>query len=411
MKPFSPAAHRAHAPIAIALGVFAVAFVVVGHWLFLRVPLIGDEPVHLAQVLRFASGEGGVHPWLTTFPTFHWLASWIVRALGSDSANTVRLAATLLGILVLPAAYAVARTRHEDAGLAAARAAGVVLLPILVPYLFFVYTDAAALAAILAATAFSLRRRWVLAGAFGLLALALRQTSIVWLAWLFAVYAWRERIWEQPGARWRRVAADSTFFGLAAVAFVVFVVANGGVAIGDASSHPLGLYDQNLLFFLPLVTLVLLPFLLLCAAETWSMVQQHPLTWTVVAIAVAAWFQLGWHVDHPYNLLPHHLHNDVAVWLNHAQHRALVTPLVTWSFLTLCRLSSGDAWTWAWAGATIVLLTPSWMVEHRYAITPLALWLLVRPAQSREREIALLAWIALLALGALWLSTLAPYGL
>ena len=108
-----------------------------------------------------------------------------------------------------------------------------------------------------------------------------------------------------------------TFMGSLLVVFaLVFVALNGGVAIGDAASHPLGIYDQNLLFFLVLVSIVLGPLLVLCAAETWRMVSRRPALWGSIALVLAAWFQLGWHVDHPYNLLPYHLHNDVAVWLN-----------------------------------------------------------------------------------------------
>ncbi len=136
------------ASAAWTVAAFTAVLVVVGHWLFLRVALVGDEPIHLAQVLRFVRGEGGMHPWLTTFPTFHWLASWIVRALGSESTSTVRLASTMLGIMVLPAAWFVARARFDGA-VSRARTFGVAFLPILVPYFFFIYTDAAALAALL----------------------------------------------------------------------------------------------------------------------------------------------------------------------------------------------------------------------------------------------------------------------
>ena len=205
------------------VAVFTAVLVVVGHWLFLRVALIGDEPIHLSQVLRFVRGEGGMHPWLTTFPTFHWLASWIVRALGSESTSTVRLASTMLGILVVPAAWFVARARFDRA-VSRARAFGVAFLPILVPYFFFIYTDAAALAALLAAVAAAERRRWLLAGAFGLLAVALRQTAIVWVAWLFAQYLWNERPWLAWRADGVRRLREASLFVATGIAFVAFVV-------------------------------------------------------------------------------------------------------------------------------------------------------------------------------------------
>ncbi len=392
------------------VAVFTAVLVVVGHWLFLRVALIGDEPIHLSQVLRFVRGEGGMHPWLTTFPTFHWLASWIVRALGSESTSTVRLASTMLGILVVPAAWFVARARFDRA-VSRARAFGVAFLPILVPYFFFIYTDAAALAALLAAVAAAERRRWLLAGAFGLLAVALRQTAIVWVAWLFAQYLWNERPWLAWRADGVRRLREASLFVATGIAFVAFVVLNRGIAIGDSSSHPLGVYDQNLLFFLVVVALLLLPAMLLEARATWAMIRRKPVVWMIVAGVAAAWFQFGWNADHPYNLLPYHLHNDVAMWLNDAMHRACVTPFAVWGLLTLCRLSRADFPTISWAVATVLTLVPSWMIEHRYAIVPLALWLLLRPAASATTERAQLAWLVVLGAGSLWVSTLAPYGL
>lgn len=392
------------------VAVFTAVLVVVGHWLFLRVALIGDEPIHLSQVLRFVRGEGGMHPWLTTFPTFHWLASWIVRALGSESTSTVRLASTMLGILVVPAAWFVARARFDRA-VSRARTFDVAFLPLLVPYFFFIYTDAAALAALLAAVAAAERRRWLLAGAFGLLAVALRQTAIVWVAWLFAQYLWNERPWLAWRADGVRRLREASLFVATGIAFVAFVVLNRGIAIGDSSSHPLGVYDQNLLFFLVVVALLLLPAMLLEARATWAMIRTHPAAWALVAAAIAVWFQLGWNVDHPYNLLPYHLHNDVSMWLNDAMHRALVAPVAVWGLLTMCRLSRADFQTFSWAVATALSLAPSWMIEHRYAIVPIVLWLLLRPAASATTERAQLAWLVVLGIGALWISTLAPYGL
>lgn len=151
-----------------------LALVVVGHWATLRTPLVSDEPTHRAQILMLEGDTHERHPYLTTFETFHWIAARGVELLGSDSPSSMRLVCTLLGLLAVVATYKAARAVHGDEHVAATRAATILLMPILLPFLFLIYTDALALAAIGFAAWASERKRYLLAACFGVLAVAIR---------------------------------------------------------------------------------------------------------------------------------------------------------------------------------------------------------------------------------------------
>lgn len=349
------------------------------------------------------------HPHLTTFETFHWIAARGVELLGSDSISSVRLVCTLLGLLAVVAAYKAARAVHDDAHVATLRAATVLLLPILLPFLFLIYTDALALAAIGFAVWATERKRYLLAATFGILAVAIRQMNIVWLAWLFALYLLRERPWIEVRTRWPARLLETAPYALGALAFLVFVHLNRGVAIGDPLSHPFGLYDENPFFFLLIAWITLLPVMFARVPEVVAMLRRHPVSWAAAGIVLVVWFTCSWKADHWYNVLPHHVHNEVAMWLNDVGNRVVVAPMLAWSLFSVVEVLRPRAETALWLVATCLLLLPSYMIEPRYAIVPLALFTIYRPTLPAWQEGAAFAWMALLGVAAFTLTSRGAY--
>jgi alpha-1,2-glucosyltransferase len=390
--------HRApsarYALLSLAFG--AVGLLLVGLVSLAHTGVMVDEHLHHAQIASFHHGDGSLHPRITTFATYHWLVAqaltWVEPPIW-QAARWVSAASGLL--LVLVAAVAWGWRAHGDARVAALRAALVVLMPVLLPYVFLIYTDPLGLAFVLVAAWAAEARRWWLAALFIACAAAVRQTQIVWALWLLALYAIREAPALRTRADWLRALSAIAPLGLVLAAFAVFVVVNGGVAIGDRDAHPSsGLHDGNILFGLFVAMVMFLPVHIAAAPAVVAMVRRKPLACWAGAIGVCAWFAVGFEVDHLFNLLPGYLHNDVAVWLARPENRVLFAVPVAWTALSLVALLDRGRETWAWVAASLLALGPHWMIEHRYGIVALALWQVLRRPLDPAAEWMLAIWVA-----------------
>jgi alpha-1,2-glucosyltransferase len=384
------------------------------HWAMLRSPVIADEPLHHQQILAIAAGNWALHPWIATLPGYHALTAVVVALLGSETQSAVRAASSLLGLLLCIPAFAIAAARLGGERDAALRMAGVVLLPILFPYLFLIYTDAVALAAVLFAVWAAERRRHGLAGWLAVLSIGFRQTNAVWLLWLCARYLADVRPWRDGNARPWSAWMPVVPFVLGTLTFGVFVSVNGGVALGDELNHPIdALHDENLFFLLLTAGLLFLPIHVAQAAETWRSTRESLGRARAVALALAlgACFLVGFQSDHPYNALPYHVHNDVAMWLNHIGNRIAVAPLVVWTAYSLCAAIASRREAILWALATVVVLAPAWMIEQRYYIVALVVWVLLRKRLPPWLEGVQLVWTAMLAIAVFHMTRWGQYSL
>lgn len=397
------------AALVFALGLSGL--LVVSQLALSAVPLLSDEHTHRAQIDAFLRGEWSQHPHLTTFATYHWIMASVLDATGTDSIVALRWLSGSLGLtLVALAALAYARRLHGDMQTATLRAMLVVFTPILFPYLFLIFTDALGLAAVLALAWAAQARRWWAAAGFGLIAIALRQMNVVWVVWALMLFVVHERPdLALRGKAWPIIARVTPLL-LTLAAFAGFVLCNQGVALGDRISHPVGrIYDENLFFFLVVAGIALLPMHILQAPAVAAMWRRHPLAWTLAAIGFGAWFVVGFEATHHYNQALMYVHNDIVRWLNAPLHRAIVAVPVVWTLMSLLASLQRGVESWIWLGATALVLMPSWLVEHRYGIVPLALWQIMRLRFGAGTEWALTLWMAGLSVAAFLLTRSGNY--
>jgi alpha-1,2-glucosyltransferase len=210
-----------------------------------------------------------------------------------------------------------------------------------------------------------------------------------------ALYAIREMPSLRARETWWPALVRIAPLGMVLAAFAVFVVVNGGVAIGDRDAHPGdGLHDGNILFGLFVAMVIFLPVHVAAAPAVIALARRHPIACPLAAVGVCAWFAGGFQVDHLFNLLPGYLHNDVAVWLARPENRVLLAVPVAWTALSLFALLDRGRENWAWVAATVLALAPHWMIEHRYGIVALALWQILRRPLDPATEWMLAVWVA-----------------
>jgi alpha-1,2-glucosyltransferase len=363
------------------------------------VPPLSDEHHHYVQIAFFLDGSSKVISPLTTLPTYHALLAGLGWLFGASSLHAMRTFSLLFSALLLAVVWRIAG--RSAPGEAEMRSLQVLFLPILYPLLFLVYTDVLSLLCVCAAVLLTLRREYLVAGLVATAAVAVRQTNVIWLAMLWGMAALD--LWigvDTPSCRSARSAVQRTWtFALGAIAFVAFVVWNGGVALGDRAMHPsFGLHLENVFFMLLLFFLLFLPLCLARSREAYALLRHPPVA--LAALLGGVLFFTTFQADHPYNGARYasFLHNRILLGLSATPLARLlflaaslvaaltvaVTPLSRRSFYLLYP-------------ATLASLLPVWHVEPRYDLVPFTLFILFRRRLAAGIEGASLAWFVALS--------------
>jgi alpha-1,2-glucosyltransferase len=344
-----------------------------------------DEMYHVPQIQNFCHADFSLDGSITMLPGFHAVLALAGSALRDCSAPMLRSLNAALLVLVCWMALRILVTLHSR--VAIPRALALSFLPLLFPYGFVVYTDVLALFLALWSLWLWLQRQHIAAGVVASVAVLVRQTDIA-MPLLFVAMAWLERDRHLPllaQARALLRTCWSSLLGMAA--FAAFVLYNGGVAIGDQARHPLGIQVGNLYF-----TLFLIPVVAAAPSlfELWR--RRRALASLLFAAALVASYLVYRHyfrVEHEYNLQHHFLHNDLLMWVvRHKRTRNL--------FFIPIALGLAIVWTSAWSRAAFrvwlplsaAMLVPESLIEPRYALLPIALFMLMRKDSSPYAEVA-----------------------
>jgi len=353
-----------------------------------------DEHFHHGQILFLLSGEFQRVPELTTPLGYHRAVAFLARATGVESVTALRAFSALLG---LSCVFWVWLFLHRQASrLALIRSLQVLFCPLLWPFYFLIYTDLSSLSLVLiGVNLFAAGLIWQTA-AIGILMLAWRQNNIVWSGLLWVAYCQSNWPMGNRLAVWKPFILRLTILALPMLVFAVFLWANQGVALGDHAMHRIGqaLYVSQLWFLLLVVWLLLLPLHIACLPKAIDWLRERG--WRVVVLALlppVIFFSFD--VTHPYNLaLPDfHLRNGLLSWLDQDWFFLVLGALaMTWTVLTLIVSPlNGPLGRWLYPLTALALL-PVELIEQRYYIVPVVLFLMLREPLGPRVEMALLLW-------------------
>lgn len=381
--------------LGIALGALYVAAIVYS----LGGPTRGDEVYHYAQIDLFRRGDFRVlDGYLTTIPGYHAVIAGLLALGGLDTLAAARVANALLGLVAVAGFHALRRRLWP--GTEDLATAQLLVLPILAPLFFLVYTDVLALALILwSAVATLAARHWLSALLLACVVLV-RQNDVVWAAFFAALALWP--VWCERGfAGWRALMAIALPYALPMALFFAFWAWNGSISLshGQAALHPeLTLHLGNPFFALLLAGLLLPLQIVSGLIERMRLLRARP--WLIVVpLLLFAFYWWGFHADNPYNtaLPDFYPRNALLLTLDSNPAWRAVAGIVM--VLAACGLATtklrprGAFWLYPFA---LLFLASSWLVEQRYVLVPLALWLAFREQRGRAIEYSTLAlWLVL----------------
>lgn len=398
-QPDGPAAPGRRLPgLLLVLGL--AAGIVGSAYLGIRgAPPIVDEYVHSDQIRRFSNGDFSPDPELAMVPGYHFAFAGIARLLGGTDPDTLRFAGACLSVLCVVLFFLICRELRS--AMPVARSLQFLLLPVLFPYFVMVYTDAFSMLAVLLCFYCSLKKRPAAAGLSGLLALATRQTSVAWVGMIFLMGYHADN---GSNLSWRAVAGHARkywAFVLLFLLFIVFVVYNGGVALGGAEPQQprdsqQTVFQLNNVFSLLIVfCIVYLPFIAAEFPRTIRAIRRPAVQFALAACFLAYLF--SFRDMHPLNMECNFIliRNYPLSWI----HGSLLPRLLFFLpvALSVLFLASGEERSVPLLlvyAVSLALLSATYLVEPRYYIPTLAFYGLFRAPRGPIAEPVQTAYLA-----------------
>lgn len=335
--------------------------------------LMMDERLHVNQITRFVNGDFTFSTELSMGPGYHLLLTPFGRIFGTAPA-TLRFIQLFISFAFLFVFWHTARLL--DAQHAHIKFLQIALSPLHFPYYFLLYTDSLNLLLLVGGFWLILKKRQYLAGLAASAAQLVRQSSIIWLGYLLLVAS------QQTHGK----KLMTFFIGIAG--FLIFVLVNGGVVTGAKSFQPIAPSINNIVLFLFLMFVLFLP-------EHLMRIKKYVVFLPVVILG-GLLFTNFFVNNHPWNQTPYFLRNQLLIWFSQdVGHKLLLFSLAG---IQLVALAGQPLLTFF----GMLSLGFIWLVEPRYGLPFLTLYLLTRKIPSRRAAYLTLPIFLFFSLYQLW---------
>ena len=350
-------------------------------------PFILDEFYHYLQLLSIED-RGELHEGVTPLPGYHFfLLAW---ATIFDQFSLAFFRYINVGIAIFSLGTFLFAARGTGEKSLRGKTLQYLFFPLLLPLFFLVYTDVLSMALVLLCMGFLLRDKYHQAGLCAIAGVLVRQNNIIWLVFVGLYILWKKYRFDLRKTNLFTALKDNITVLLGGIAFALFVIVNGGVAMAVENAHPsFALHLGNVYFLLFCAFYLFLPLNIANTERVFSLLKNKRWVPPFCALCLAYFF-FTFEVDYPFNenhLLVRNaiLHYFTASpWLKlcfglcaiYAALCIAVTDLYRKELLLLYPLA-------------LLYLMPSWVVEPRYAIAPLLLFNLFRQPAGPRIEFAL----------------------
>ncbi|KAJ2824478.1 glucosyltransferase [Coemansia furcata] len=410
-----------------------------------------DEVFHIPQAQHYCRGEFGVwDPKLTTPPGLYLISMVPAYAFGMLRPNQcspefLRMTNWALSLLLFWTMYNLIKQLRP--GLSAVATAVTAVSLSLFPVSFFLhhmyYTDTASLLLVMLSYSLSLGNRHVAAGIAGFFSLWLRQTNVIWIAFIGASAVLRQiqqrthivrssdsllsSIFQlcKWAARLDRDVLEAalllTPYALVAVCFAMFVRVNKGIVLGDKSNHEPVLHIPQIFYFCSYVVGASAPTILPLASPIWFVRQckVKPIRNFVLGLILISSMAIciqRFTIEHPF-LLSDNRHYPFYIWKDifrrHWMIRYVIIPLYIYAAVAINRCLCKDTtalWRLALTLCTSTVLVPSPLIEFRYFTVPYFFVRLHISSRSTTRTVLFEAlWFSVINAATIWVFINRPF--
>ncbi|KAF0982571.1 hypothetical protein FDP41_011501 [Naegleria fowleri] len=246
-----------------------------------------DEIFHIPQAMKYVQNK--FSEWddkITTLPGLY-LFSYLIEHVGmnvgffKEFMGTSGSFRSINGLFLVALFLLFGKILHNDL-----RAFRLVLFPLLYFFAFLYYTDVGSCLFVCMSFYFSRKEQITTSGICALIAVLFRQSNIIWAFWIVVSYLVeqlekRENFEEQSlisqiwifikaiFANFSRILIQFWSFVLLAIIFILFVVWNGGLTVGDKSNH-IAITHVSQFFYFFVFSCVMEPGLLIHRCLKWK---------------------------------------------------------------------------------------------------------------------------------------------
>ncbi|XP_058059029.1 putative Dol-P-Glc:Glc(2)Man(9)GlcNAc(2)-PP-Dol alpha-1,2-glucosyltransferase [Anopheles bellator] len=243
--------------------VYSVISFLVFNKVYETTQLVIDEEFHLRQGVHYCQGRFQVwDPKITTFPGLYLASAVVLNQLQFCTVYSLRLISLIASIVNTVLMYKIRKNfinqkTNPDLLL---ETASLSLLPPLYFFAHLYYTDVLSVTVVLLLLLASERRQHTLAAFWGLCAVLMRQTNIVWVGFvcgsraidlllsrgnlqqtLLSPYRLKNLIADVVDKFWAYITVMASF--------LAFLVLNGSIVIGDKTAHEAAIHLPQLFYF------------------------------------------------------------------------------------------------------------------------------------------------------------------
>jgi len=345
-----------------------------------------DESYHYRQIRMFHAQDFEMAKGLTTIPEYHTLLTIPAYLLFDDlSLFKIRLLTFPLALLIIPIFFLLSKkiSPHNNPW---EKTLTLILLPVAFVYYPLIYTDIFSTLLFFLAFYLSLNKKYHWAALVSIAAICARQQNIIWhlFIWIFTyVNLYGFNFSFKNILNYFRATLG---FIVGIILFFIFIKLNGGIAIGDKGSHPLGIYLGNIYFFLFLAGLLFWPILLKRIFTT-KKILKNKFAWVALGVATVVSGILFFYPPelHGYNHDPRFIRNIFLSFIYNG-HIGFYSVLVFLGILSLFSIKLNKLSNYLIYPFTILCLLPSWLIEQRYTVIPFLLILLFRKEEYYRLE-------------------------
>lgn len=350
---------------------------------------ICDENWHVSQIGRFLNWDFTIIKGLTVVPVYHFFMFVILAATNGTYTQDARFVSFLVSALCVPAFFSLAKKMWSPK-IALDRTVQFTFLPTIF-YLFpMVYTDLWALLFVLLMVSAALDEEPSLSCFYGALATAIRQPNIVWVGFVWLLFLQRDRKLSEISFIhfWTWLRGTWSFIVLF-VAFGAFVIWNNGIAVGDRKNQAIGLHLENIWFFSLLFFTCSLPFCWGWCKGVYALARRHPVFSLLCGLAILTIIVMTYIPIHPYNQASvwFFLRNRILWWTTQGVNQRVLSafPIAfgLFGFLKTHFAQLRFAWLVPVSLGSLVVMP---LIEQRYYIVPLALYIAFRAQEERGKE-------------------------
>ena len=363
---------------------------------------ISDEGYHAKMIDAFLNKQWNNLPTnVTTPPFFHAVIAFFIYLSGAESKvlELMRALQFVISIGAIPCFYLIAsQLRKNDSDI---RLLLCLTLPLYTPLLNLVYTDPPAITFTMLMILFMLKGNHWLAATMALIGVGIRQMTVIWACFctiytlinLINAYAYEDRLKEALTsfkeifkAIWLVIP-----YLLPAAAFIGYSIHNGGIVAGDKVNHSTSFNMGNFFFFLLTSFIIFLPYNIGAAKEIFQLILSRKWTWVLIPFTLISYLYF-YEITHVYNSpdMQWWLHNKLLVISTEKPYiKAVFFIPIMWMMFTYihCGLTHHQPWQMVLIYSfSLLSFVPLPLIEARYYIISLLLFILWKPQQSTWTE-------------------------